>query len=223
MCFSVALTKETIENDPRFSHLLDELYHSPGFRISGFSFPGLPILRDSVSDRAVTAHWGLIPSWVKGKDQGRKLRQGNLNARWETLAEKPSFRESWPEKRCIIPVDGFFEPHLEGTKTSNWFIRRKDKRLLYLGGIYQMNRLGEGVPSLTFSIITLEATGLLAEVHNEKLRMPLVLGEGLEERWLDRTVSPEPADPFWCIDQSLLDARADENPKKTGPVQGTLF
>jgi len=221
MCFSVALTRETIENDPRFRHLLDELYHTPGFRISGFSFPGLPVLRDSFTGRADTACWGLIPSWVKDPGQGQKIRSSTLNARWESLREKPSFRDSWPGKRCIIPVDGFYEPHMDNGKKSNWIIRRKDRELLYLGGIYQLNRLGGRIPSLTFSILTLEATDLLAEVHNEKQRMPLVLAEGMEEKWLDEAVIPEPCDPDWCVDQSVLDAREDSG--RTGPVQGELF
>jgi len=224
MCFSVALTRETIENDPRFSHLLDDLYHNPGFRISGFSFPGLPILRDGFSEKAVPAGWGLIPGWVKDPQQGKTIRKGTLNARWESAGVKPSFRDSWPGKRCILPVDAFYEPHLEGGRKSSWIIRRRDGKLLYLGGIYQLNRLGNGMPSLTFSILTLGATGLLAEVHNEKLRMPLVLGEGQEERWLDGNgPPPEPEDSSWLIDQSLLDAGEDGEKEKKEPVQGMLF
>ena len=189
--------------------------------MSAFSFPGLPVLRDGFTARAVTAGWGLIPFWVKEPGQGRKIRSSTLNARWESLREKPSFRESWPGKRCIIPVDGFYEPHLDHGRKSTWIIRRKDRSLLYLGGIYQLNSLGGKLPSLTFSILTLEATDLLAEVHNEKLRMPLVLAEGLEERWLDTSVIPEPCDPEWCIDQEVLEAREDSG--GNGPVQGELF
>ena len=81
MCFSVALTRETIENDPRFAHLLDEMYQTPGSRISGFSFPGLPILTDQLDKNARLAHWGLIPDWVRDDAQAKRIRSGTLNAR----------------------------------------------------------------------------------------------------------------------------------------------
>ncbi|MDA3955740.1 SOS response-associated peptidase [Oceanispirochaeta sp.] len=226
MCFSVALTRETIENDPRFSHLLDDLYYNSGFRISGFSFPGLPILRDGVNQKAIVAQWGLVPSWVRDPEKAKRIRSGTLNARWETVGEKPSFRDSWPGKRCLLPVEGFFEPHLEEGIKSTWYIRRKDGGLLYLGGIYQENHiLNSPYPTLTFSILTLGAWDLLAEVHNEKLRMPLLLGGERAEKWLaPEGSSPDPADPSWCLNQDLLEASEFAPPEQSGSwSQGSLF
>jgi putative SOS response-associated peptidase YedK len=208
MCFSVALTRESIKRDSRFSHLLDEMDQTAGSRISGFSFPGLPLLTDGVNAKARLAHWGLIPSWVKEDRQAKRIRSGTLNARWETVALKPSFRDSWPFKRCLLAVDGFYEPHVEGGIKSTWFVRRKDRGLLYLGGIYEENGPEAlGFPTFTFSILTLEARDLLAEVHNEKMRMPLVLGEEKAPDWLDQQGTiPDADDPSWCLDQSILTA-----------------
>jgi putative SOS response-associated peptidase YedK len=229
MCFSVALTRETIENDHRFHHLLDELYQNPGFRISGFSFPGLPVLRDDLNSSADLLHWGLIPSWVKDEEKARKIRSGTINARWESLCEKPSFRDSWPGKRCILPVEGFFEPHLEGKTKSTWYIHPRDNGLLYLGGIWQENRnLTEAWPNLTFSILTVESRDLLQKIHNEKPRMPLMLSREAASHWLEDE-HPDLRDSHLHLDQENLEAweclpgGREKVPQKKDWVQGQLF
>ena len=229
MCFSVALTKETIENDPRFHHLLDELYQNPGFRISGFSFPGLPVLRDSLNSPADILNWGLIPSWVKDEQKAKKIRSGTLNARWESLSGKPSFRDCWPGKRCILPVEGFYEPHLEGKTKSTWYIRPKDKDLIYLGGIWQENRnLPEDWPHLTFSILTIESRDLLQKIHNEKDRMPFMLSRDAASRWLEDE-HPDLSDSAYHLDQESLEAweclpgGREKAPLKKDWKQGQLF
>ncbi|MDC7238731.1 MAG: SOS response-associated peptidase, partial [Spirochaetales bacterium] len=205
MCFSAALTRETIESDPRFSHLLP-LVDSPGEKISGFSFPGLPVLRESMDHKAELCRWGLVPAWVKEEEKARKIRSGTLNARWESLAEKPSFRESWPGKRCLVPVEGFFEPHLEEGVKSTWYICHRREKILYLAGIWQENlHLGRFTSFPTFSIITVPSTGLLSVIHNEKLRMPLILSSPEAEKWLKPpfTALREIPGPF---DQGELEA-----------------
>ncbi|MDC7235678.1 MAG: SOS response-associated peptidase [Spirochaetales bacterium] len=206
MCFSVALTRETIENDPRFHHLLDELYQNPGFKISGFSFPGLPVLRESLDGRGEILSWGLIPSWVTDPDKAKKIRSGTLNARSETLKEKPSFRDSWPQKRCILPVEGFYEPHVEGKQKTTWYIRSRRKKLLYLGCIWQENRhLPENWPPVSFSILTTASTDLLSEVHNEKLRMPVMLSAEGAAQWLEKG-TPDLKEKRWHLNQEELEA-----------------
>lgn len=229
MCFSVALTRETIENDPRFHHLLDELYQNPGFRISGFSFPGLPVLRENFNSPGDLLHWGLIPAWVKDTDKAGKIRSGTINARWESLSEKPSFRDSWPAKRCILPVEGFYEPHLEGTRKSTWYIRPRDKGLIYLGGIWQENRnLPEDWPNLTFSILTFESRDLLQKVHNEKPRMPVMLRREAASDWFDEE-QPDLRDNHWHLNQESLEAweclpgGREKAPLRKEWTQGHLF
>ena len=208
MCFSAALTKDTIERDPRFRHLLDGPGLTTGLRISGFGFPGMPLLREGADGRADLGRWGLVPAWVRDAAQAKKIRRGTVNARWESLSSKPSFRDSWPTKRCLIPVEGFFEPHVEDGRRSSWYIRRKDGGLLYLGGIWQESPLPpEEGGGLSFSVLTLDARDLLARVHNDKLRMPLLVSAGRSEEWLDASaVPPRHNDLTWCMDQVLLEA-----------------
>ncbi len=201
MCFSVTVTRAAIERDPRMAFLLEDASLNTGYYVSGFQFPFLPLLG---KDGPMAAAWGLIPGWVRDADKAKDIRGKTLNARSETVHEKPSFRKSWPLMRCAVPVTGFFEPHVESGRKSTWFITPKDEGLLFLGGIYQ--RTSEdlnGFSSLTFSILTVPARDLLARVHNEKLRMPLMLGAGMEEDWLS---GDSPLDEMWYCDQSGLEA-----------------
>src|SRR5690606_8054921 len=121
--------------------------------------------------------WMLLPSW--GKEES-SVKANTLNARSEELFDKPSYRNSW-NKRCLVICTGCFEPHYpEGSKNSqSFYIKPKEAEFFTLGGIWsKWNDL------YTFSIVMVEASPLLAEVHNEKKRMPLILEGDYAEAWL---------------------------------------
>ncbi len=123
------------------------------------------------------ARWGLVNSWAK--DAKRAARQ--INAKAETLAARPAFREAFAQRRCIVPADGFFE--WTGPKTARqpiWF-HRAGGGLLLFAGLYEYWRSG-GEWQRTFTIVTTEANQLLAPVHD---RMPVVLPEEAVDGWLD--------------------------------------
>jgi len=197
-----------MERDPRFHHLLEERRRDRGFHISGFHFPGLPVLTTGSPRRAVTAGWGMIPPWARDYEKARSIRGKTLNARAETVAEKPSFKASWPKRRCLVPVEGFFEPHRTDGGTIPWYITRKDRGLFFLGGIYQSTPRGlDQFPVLTCSLLTVPARDLLAEIHNEKLRMPLMIASAVQEEWLSPDLAdPDPLNPRWLADQEELEA-----------------
>ena len=221
LCFSVSLTKSAFKRDPRFHYLLEEYAEDGGYHYFGFNFPSLPVLPSEYPDRAIPAGWGLIPLWADTVEKAVTIRSKTLNARGETIGEKPSFRNSWPGKRCLLPVEGFFDYHRDESGKNPWYISRKDGSPFYLGGIYQTCPENlRGFPSLTFSIITVPAAGLMAEVHNEKPRMPLILTGGAAEHWLDLS-APEPA-PLelgrgisqrelyaWPVDSGIFRSRRD--------------
>jgi len=208
MCFSISYTKEAIERDPRFHHLLNDFQYRSGYQIWGFHFPRVPVLTPMSPDRAVIASWGLIPGWVRTADQAKSIRGKTINARSETVSVKPSFRDSWPSGRCLVPVEGFFEPHTEGRDQTPWYVSRKDSQPFFLAGLCSFSAsIPDGYPSRTFSLLTVPATGLLAEVHNDKLRMPLVLSPGRQQEWLDPSArQPDPLDTSWQMDQQFIDA-----------------
>lgn len=117
--------------------------------------------------------WGLVPSWTKPESTG----SGLINARFETLTEKPSFRKPYKERRCVIPVAGFFEWKKEGKLKIPYFINRGrdsdgDFNPMLLGGIYDIYLSPSGESIETFAVITVESAGKMKAVHH---RMPLII------------------------------------------------
>jgi putative SOS response-associated peptidase YedK len=139
-------------------------------------------------------HWGLIPTWAKD----RKIGQRMINARGETLTEKPAFKGVFKKYRCIVPMDGFYEwaAGVEGgpvTKQGKLakrphFIHRVDDEPLAVAGLWSMWRdreAGAAEPWLhSATIITTSANDMMVPIHN---RMPVLLPKAMWEMWLDPT------------------------------------
>lgn len=134
----------------------------------------------SIADEreAVLLKWGLIPSWAKDNSIGAKL----INARSETVEEKPSFREAFKRRRCIIPADGFYEWQRTGGRKQPYYFRLKDDRLFGFAGLWEKWRTPDGESLETCSILTTEANEVLSTVHD---RMPVILHPESYELWLD--------------------------------------
>lgn len=126
-----------------------------------------------------TFRWGLLPFWAKD----RKMAARNINARAETVAEKPSFRESFAKRRCIIPADGFYEWQPRPKGKLPHYIHRSDDEPLALAGLWASWRDPEsGERIRTCTIITSAADDLVADVHD---RMPVALPPEAWADWLD--------------------------------------
>tara|TARA_B100000315_G_scaffold4243_1_gene4192 strand:- start:62604 stop:63392 length:789 start_codon:yes stop_codon:yes gene_type:complete len=147
---------------------------------------------DAVIRRLGTARWGLVPSWAKDPSIGTRL----FNARSETVADKPSFRSAMRHRRCLIPVDGFYEwgPPLPGlgdqSRRQPWYVRRSDGSPMVLAGLREEWRGGDDVdpvaPGSTCTVITVPAGADIERVHH---RMPAVLEPDSWAAWLDPTVT----------------------------------
>lgn len=122
--------------------------------------------------------WGLVPSWSKDDQMGAKL----INARSETLAEKPSFRTALKRRRCLIPADGFYEWKGQGKAKQPHHIRFKDGRLFAFAGLFEEWQSPDGSPLRTCTIATGEPNSLLATLHH---RMAVILEPEAEEQWID--------------------------------------
>lgn len=162
----------------------------PLFHASGFQHPKLLIYTDDSPQRPTVATWGLVPFWVKDSVQQKNLWNKTLNARGETIFEKPSFRASARNNRCIIYVDGFYEHHHYNKTTYPFYIYRKDGQPLALAGLWsEWVDKDSGEILKTFAIVTTEGNPLLAKIHNNPRikgpRMPLILPEELADKWLD--------------------------------------
>jgi putative SOS response-associated peptidase YedK len=168
----------------------DASVYMPTHHVSGFTFPPMPVVTAAPDHEIRLFRWGLVPSWTSDPEQADKIRSMTLNARSDTIFEKPSFRKPIQSRRCLVPADGFFEWQLVGNQRIPWFIRCRDTEIFSFGGIWDKWESGNGEPWFTFSILTTDANPLMAEIHNTKKRMPLILSAEDEAKWLDISATP---------------------------------
>ncbi len=209
MCYDVNfLTKNKIKYARRFADSekdikdLEEQLKKLGERIgphyhaSGFEHPDLPVITNENPREIQLLNWGLIPSWTKDVQSAVEISNRTLNARSETMFEKPAYKESSLERRCLVIVDGFFEHHWKNGKSYPYHIFLKDGDPMALGGIWSIwkDRVS-GLYRKTFSIVTTKANSLLNRIHNNPKasigpRMPLIIPKELEKDWLGTTADP---------------------------------
>jgi putative SOS response-associated peptidase YedK len=195
MCFSVNvnLVKEELEN--RFgATLIDPDKYRPSYYYHAFGLPEIPAICSGSPDKIRLLKWGLIPSWVKSKDDADTIRYKTFNARAESINKKPSFSSSFKSKRCIIPVKGFFEWQHVGNEKIPWYIYHSENEFLSLAALYdEWIESSTGELLSTFTIVTTDANDLMTEIHNSAKRMPAILGKTEEKRWIDLSFSPSEA------------------------------
>ena len=121
--------------------------------------------------------WGLIPSWADDPGIGARM----INARSETVAEKPSFRRAFKERRCLIPADGFYEWQKTNGGKQPYYLRMRSGRPFAFAGLWE-NWKGDGEEIRSCTILTTNPNDLAREVHN---RMPVILPPEVYEVWLD--------------------------------------
>ena len=136
----------------------------------------MPIVRRRKGDRRnelVMARWGLIPHWAKDT----KIAYSTINARSETAAKKPAFRDAFKRHRCLVPADGFYEWVRDGKIHQPHLIRMKGGGLFAFAGLWAVRK-----DITSFTIMTTEPNALMATLHN---RMPVILGADEHNCWLD--------------------------------------
>jgi len=135
------------------------------------------IIRASSSDLEVAElRWGLIPSWAKDAKIGLQC----INARSETVAEKPAFRDSFVRRRCLVLADSFFEWETQGRRKIPWRFERPNHESFCMAGLWDRWNSPDG-PWETFTILTCAPNQLVGSVHS---RMPVLLSADQAERWL---------------------------------------
>jgi putative SOS response-associated peptidase YedK len=150
---------------------------SPSFNVA----PGMsvPVVVDDGAGRRLDAfRWGLVPSWAKDLSVGYKM----INARAETLAEKPAFRRAFRDRRCLILADGFYEWKTEGRAKRPYYIRLKDSSIFAFAGIWEIWTPREGEAVRSCAIVTTEANDFMKRLHH---RMPVILPQEAQGPWLD--------------------------------------
>ena len=122
--------------------------------------------------------WGLVPAWAKDTSMGARL----INARSETVTEKPSFREAFKRRRCIVPADGFYEWQKKGGRKQPYFFRMKDDRPFGFAGLWERWEGDGGEVLDSCTILTTDANEVLRPVHD---RMPVILHSEEYSLWLE--------------------------------------
>ena len=196
MCFHSKQTKLALEVENRFNAKIDNITNfNPQENLNGFEHPLTPVIIDEKPEIITHYNWGLIPSWSKD-DQIKKL---TLNARIETINEKPSFKYS-VNKRCLVIANGFYEWQWLDSKGKNkikYEIEVDNEELFAFAGLYsQWIDTNTGIVKNTFTIVTTEANKLMSEIHNHKKRMPIILKKEDESKWLEHQPIQDFAFPY---------------------------
>ena len=163
-------------------HRLIEMFGAELNISSNINFPArfnaaplqeMPII---VKNRLGWARWGLLPPWAGADDKGLCAKM--INARSETVAEKPAFRESWGKgRRCLVPANGFFEWKGAGDQKQAYFLRHHSDELIAFAGLWAKKD-----DLVTFTLLTKEADGPIADIHH---RMPVIFTAGQAGAWFE--------------------------------------
>jgi putative SOS response-associated peptidase YedK len=223
MCGRFTLTVDPAELQDRFGEYDFPKKFAPRFNIAPTQ-PVLAIPNDG-KNKADFFVWGLIPSWSKDPAIGARL----INARGETVAEKPSFRGALKYKRCLILADGFYEWKVQpGTKIKTpYFIHMKDRKPFAFAGLWDEWNSPDGSQIKTCAIITTEPNELMSKLHN---RMPVILDPKDYAGWLDASpqtpekllplIRPFPAENMSAYPVStLVNKPENDRPELVVPAQ----
>jgi putative SOS response-associated peptidase YedK len=138
----------------------------------------VPVVIANNPRRLVFMRWGLIPHWAKDEKTAYQM----MNARVETLTQRPAFRGLLSHHRGLVPACGYYEWQGEGREKTPYYIHAQDQQYIAFAGLYDVWAKPDGQELSTFTIITTEADPFMAKLHN---RMPVILARELEDAWLD--------------------------------------
>lgn len=216
MCGRYATTLTTTSLNAEFEIDLANSFTElePDYNMAPTKFA--PIVVDRVKDGAephrelMQAHWGLIPSWAKDRSIGSRM----INARAETVAEKPSFKKAFGKRRALVPADGYYEWYAGEATPQNrtgkqpFYITPKDRSIMAMAGLYEFwkdRETDEWV--ISYAILTTTAEDALGRLHD---RMPLIVERGSYTQWLDP--EPQPVDELLGLLVPAAPGRLDAFP-----------
>ena len=194
----------SLRRTPEETRTLFNYVDQPDFPPRPYVAPGGPMAIVRLEEgqrRFALVRWGFIPSWTKEIKPGKPL----INARGETVADKPSFRNAFRRRRCLVPADGFYEWQRVGERKQPFYISGADGRPLAFAGIWSrwVDR-STGLELVSCAVVTTTPNELMAPIHD---RMPVVLPESAWDRWLDRKAKPARmtiqaplVDPAWRVE-----------------------
>ena len=183
MCFHTQQSKNAQELEHRFkAKFVQNQNYQPGI-YNGFSYPTTPVITNENTSLIQLIQWGLIPHWAKDDD----IKKNTLNARIETIYEKPAFRDV-TNKRCLIMANAFFEWQWldpKGKYKQKYQINLPDHDAFAFAGLWsEWTNKNTNERIKTYTILTTEANQLMSTIHNSKKRMPVIVSQQYENEWL---------------------------------------
>ncbi|MFH4968061.1 SOS response-associated peptidase [Gaetbulibacter sp. M240] len=228
MCFHISTTRNSRALEKRYQVKLSDdtirpIMDQPHYHLNGFAHPNVLLIPQQKPEVLAPGVWGIVPENKQPNDIKPYYKEavkfgGGLNAQSEKVFSHFLYKNSIRTKRCVIPVDGFFEPHDHQKKKYPFFIKDKNDQGLSLAGIYTL--IGTYV---TFSILTKKASPLFEKIHNIKKRQPVILSDDQVQNWLSETddeasikdvlQSPFPDDTLDCypVSKDLFSPKADSD------------
>ena len=162
------------------------------YHVGAFEDVKLPVITNENPNQVDLFKWGLIPFWLKDEKTANEIKQRTVNARSETIFEKPAFRSSAGKKHCLVIADGFFEWRWYQGKNYPYYIKLKNKEAFTIAGLWDSwTNKSTGEKIYSYSIITTEANPLMAKIHNKKKRMPAILNKDDEQKWINSEIDKE--------------------------------
>lgn len=177
MCGRYTNTAKLDAMQLRFDFDTDETDFVPRYNIAPTQYAPVLILDDSGNKRLEMMRWGLIPHWAKDASIGNRM----INARSETIHEKPVFKSPFQKKRCLVLADGFYEWQKTGKTKQPLRITLKNRQLFGMAGLWSRWKDANGKEIKTFTIITTTPNALMKKIHD---RMPVIIPPDLEDAWL---------------------------------------
>lgn len=185
MCgrYGISVTKDELTEYLREHYsidVFDQPIELPTYNIA----PGnqvISLINDGYKYRVGLLKWGFVPSWAKDESAGYKL----INARSETLKDKPVFKKSYFQRRCIIIADGFFEWYRTTSTKTPYYFYLKSHKIFGFAGLWTAYKKPNGKTLFTTTIITTKANTLMKDIHD---RMPVILTEESAKIWLNPAI-----------------------------------
>lgn len=226
MCGRYSLVASIDELEGRFGFDGSDVAHSPSYNVAPTQGV-LTVLAESEARCAVRMRWGLIPSWAREASIGSRM----INARAETVAEKPSFRTALRRRRCLVLADGFYEWRRTSAGKRPMRITMTSGEPFAFAGLWDTWRDPQDEAVTSCTIITTRANDLLRPIHD---RMPVILHRDQEDLWLDHDVQepdvlrevliPYSPDSMKAYEVStLVNSTSNEGPELSVPVKLQLY
>ncbi|TLX73044.1 SOS response-associated peptidase [Labilibacter sediminis] len=163
--------------------------------VSGFAHPRFLVFTADEPVKPNLFSWGLIPHWVKDEKQAIQIQNRTINARVETIFDKPSFRKPAAERRCIILIDGFFEHFYYKGKAYPIHVFETNQEPISVAGLWDIYKRSDGALHYSVTLVTSKSKGIMKKIHNNpkmsESRMPLMLNPECEKMWLSRDISKD--------------------------------